>query len=155
MNITFTYCDFENPIHLKALASMVNLYMADPMGGDRQLSKIEQLRMVDGLANHPTAVVLLQMWEDEIVGYAVGFVNFSTFNARPMFNIHDFFVMTDYRCLGLGKMLMQQLLQIAYEKKCNKITLEVRLDNMVAQHIYRSAGFAAGNPEMLFWTKTL
>jgi ribosomal protein S18 acetylase RimI-like enzyme len=155
MNVEFTYCDFENPDHLRSLARMVNLYMADPMGGDRQLSKIEQLRLVDGLANHPTAIVLLQLADSQVVGYAVGFVNFSTFLAKPMFNIHDFFVMSEFRGLGLGNQLMNQLTLIAQEKKCKKISLEVRSDNLVAQRIYSNQGFGACEPEMLFWTKTL
>ena len=155
MNVEFTYCDFENPDHLRCLALMVNLYMADPMGGDRQLSKIEQLRLVDGLANHPTAIVLLQLVDCQVVGYAVGFVNFSTFLAKPMLNIHDFFVMSEYRGLGLGTQLMTQLLHIAQEKKCKKVTLEVRADNLVAQHIYQNHGFGSCEPEMLFWTKCI
>jgi cell division protein ZapA (FtsZ GTPase activity inhibitor) len=53
MNPTFEFCDFENPEHLAALADLTNEYMTDPMGDTVPLTKLQQLRLVDGLASHP------------------------------------------------------------------------------------------------------
>jgi len=153
--IEFEFCDFENPVHLNALADLLNMYMADPMGDSPQLNKLQQLRLVDGLANHPSSLVLFEIFDEKIVGLATSFINFSTFKVKPYLNIHDFFVHPDYRGKGLAKKLMEELISISEERKYCKINLEVREDNRVAQGLYRSMGFEECKPNMFFWTKTL
>ena len=154
-SISFEFCDFENPAHLTALAELLNMYMADPMGDAPQLSKLQQLRLLDGLANHPSSFVLFQIYDDEVVGLATCFINFSTFMVKPYLNVHDFFVRPEYRGKGLSKSLMQELISISTSRDYCKITLEVREDNVVAQALYSGMGFEECKPSMLFWTKKL
>ena len=153
--ITFEFCDFENPVHLNALADLLNMYMTDPMGDAPPLNKLQQLRLVDGLANHPSSFVLFELLDEVIVGLATCFINFSTFKVNSYLNIHDFFVHPDYRGKGLANSLMHELIRISNERKYCKITLEVREDNFIAQGLYKSLGFEECRPSMLFWTKTL
>ncbi len=155
MNISFEYCDFENPDHLDSLAKLINMYMADPMGEVPQLTKREQLRLVDGLANHPSSLVLFELLDEEIVAVAVCFINFSTFKVKSYLNIHDFFVHPEFRNKGLANKLMQELITISKEKGYCKITLEVREDNFTAQGLYKSLGFKECEPKMYFWTNNL
>ena len=155
MDTSFEYCDFENPMHLTALVDLTNHYMTDPMGEAPPLNKIEQLRLVDGLANHPSALVLFILYRGEIVGLATCFIPFSTFNVKPYLYIHDLVVYSDYRNKGLGKALMEKLIELSTERDYCKITLEVREDNFQAQGLYYSLGFEECTPTMLFWTKTL
>lgn len=42
---------------------------------------------------------------------------------------------------GIGKTLLQQLISTAREKKCARILLEVRIDNIPARLLYESVGF--------------
>lgn len=153
--ICFEFCDFENPDHLTALADLTNHYMADPMGDAPQLNKIQQLRLVDGLANHPTAEVLFAIVNCKAVGLATCFVNFSTFQIKPYLYIHDIVVLKELRGKGIGKALMNKLIEISLERNYCKVTLEVREDNKVAQSLYRSLGFGECTPDMLFWTKKI
>lgn len=154
-NLCFEFCDFENPDHLKALATLINHYMADPMGDCEPLNKLQQLRLVDGLAQHPTAEVLFAIVENSVVGLATCFVNFSTFQVKAYLYIHDIVVLQTYRGQGIGKAMMQKLIDVALERKYCKITLEVRNDNIVAQDLYKSLGFDECQPNMLFWTLPL
>jgi ribosomal protein S18 acetylase RimI-like enzyme len=153
--ITFEFCDFENPTHLNALVDLLNLYMADPMGNSPQLNKLQQLRLVDGLANLPSSFVLFEIYNGAVVGLATCFINFSTFIVKPYLNIHDFFVHPDFRGKGLANNLMQELIRISKDRKYCKITLEVREDNFVAQGLYKSLGFEDCEPKMLFWTNKI
>ncbi|MDP4240653.1 MAG: GNAT family N-acetyltransferase [Bacteroidota bacterium] len=155
MNITFEHCDFENPVHLTALAGLLNHYMADPMGDAPPLNKLKQLRLVDGLATHPSAFVLFVLYKGEIAGLTTCFINFSTFNIKPYLYIHDLVVYAGFRNKGLGKALMEKLIELSAERGYCKITLEVREDNKIAQGLYRSLGFEDCNPAMFFWTKKL
>lgn len=153
--IEFEHCDFSNPSHLSALAGLTNHYMADAMGGAEPLNKIKQLRLVDGLANHPTAEVVFAVLGDKAVGLATCFVNFSTFNVKSYLYIHDIVVLSEYRRQGIGKALMEELIRSAKERDFCKVTLEVREDNMSAQKLYKNLGFADCDPAMLFWTKKI
>lgn len=153
--IEFEYCDFSNPDHLNAVAELLNHYMTDPMGDAIPLSKLKQLRLIDGLANHPTAEVLLAIEGNKVAGLSTCFVNFSTFSVSPYLYIHDIIVWKEFRGRGIGKEIMQKLIQSAQERNFCKVTLEVREDNAVAQQMYKELGFGDCNPPMLFWTLKL
>lgn len=153
--LSFEFCDFENPIHLAALADLTNQYMIDPMGDVPPLSKFQQLRLVDGLANHPSSLVLFVLYDGVIAGLTTCFINFSTFKVKSYLYIHDIIVNPAYRGKGLGKAMMEKLEEVSEERDYCKITLEVREDNTVAQSLYRSLGYDECNPKMFFWTKKL
>lgn len=154
-NITFAFCDFSDEVHCSELATLINQYIAVPMGGGIPLTPFQQLRLVDGLANHPSCFVLFALLDHQIVGLATCFINFSTFKAKPYINIHDLIIENNHRGKGLGKSLMQQIESIANERKYCKITLEVREDNTAAQKLYTKLGFKDAEPKMHFWTKGL
>lgn len=153
--IDFEFCDYENPQHLTALTDLLNHYMSDPMGDYPPHDKIRQLRLVDGLANHPTAFVLFILYDGKYAGMVTCFVNFSTFKIKPYLYVHDVVVHQDFRGKGLGRFLMEKLVSISKERDYCKITLEVREDNLAARSLYQSLGFEECEPKMFFWTKTL
>jgi ribosomal protein S18 acetylase RimI-like enzyme len=153
--IDFEFCDYENPLHLTALTDLLNHYMSDPMGDFPPHDKVKQLRLIDGLANHPTALVLFILKDGEFAGLTTCFVNFSTFKLKPYLYIHDIVVHQKFRGEGLGRLLMEKLVSISRERDYCKLTLEVREDNTRAKALYRSLGFEECEPKMFFWTKTL
>ncbi|MDR0865729.1 MAG: GNAT family N-acetyltransferase [Candidatus Symbiothrix sp.] len=153
--INITLCDYSNPVHLQAIASLINSYINDEMGGGKPLSKPEQLRLVEGLKNHPKSIVLLAETDDNFVGLLTAFENFSTFTARPMVNIHDVFVLKEYRGKGIGRQLMNAVINEAEKCSGSRISLEVRQDNGAAQNLYKSLGFEETEPSMFYWRKYL
>ncbi len=155
MELILELCDYSNPSHLSAFASLLQGYMADPMGEHRPHSKLEQLRLVDGMASHPASFVLLASSQGEAIGFATCFELFSTFEVKPFINIHDFYVDPAYRGNGVGRAMLEHIADIGRSKKCCKVSLEVRTDNGVAQGLYRSVGFGEATPDMLFWVKKL
>lgn len=148
-------CDFCDPIYLAAIGDLLNAYVADSMGGGESLGQLQQLRLVDGLNNHPTAIVLLALTAGKPVGMLVAFENFSTFTVCPMINVHDLIVFPGYRGLGVGRKLMEGIEERAREKGCSRISLEVRHDNVKAQTLYVSLDFKEADPPMYYWRKTL
>jgi len=154
-NITYAFCDFSIEEHCIRLAALINQYIADPMGGGTTLTYRQQLRLVDGLNNHPASLVLFILADQQIVGLATCFINFSTFKAKPYINIHDILIDKDFRGNGFGKKLLEQIVLIAKERKYCKITLEVREDNQIAQNLYTELGYKDTEPKMHFLTKEL
>lgn len=153
--LDFEFCDYGNPKQLTALTDLLNHYMSDAMGDYPPLCKRDQLRLIDGLANHPSAFVLFIKYNSVYAGLATCFINFSTFKVKPYLYIHDLIVYKDFRGKGLGRKLMEKLVDISKERDYCKITLEVREDNKSAQTLYQSLGFMDCDPKMYFWTKTL
>jgi ribosomal protein S18 acetylase RimI-like enzyme len=153
--IHVTACDYSNPEHLEAIASLINAYIGDEMGGGKPLSQVEQLRLVEGLNNQPKSIVLLAETDGVFAGLLTAFENFSTFTVKPMVNIHDIFVLKEYRGKGIGRQLMNALISEAKNRGSSRVTLEVRKDNNNAQALYKSLGFDETDPEMFYWRKYL
>jgi ribosomal protein S18 acetylase RimI-like enzyme len=150
-----TICDYSNSAHRQAVASMINAYIGDEMGGGDFLSLEEQQCMIEGLRNHPKSIVLLAQDTGVFVGLLTAFENFSTFTAKPMINIHDVFVFKAHRGKGVGRKLMNAIIDEAKRRQCSRITLEVRKDNLNAQNLYCSLGFEEAEQGMFYWRKYL
>ncbi|MDR2086744.1 MAG: GNAT family N-acetyltransferase [Dysgonamonadaceae bacterium] len=147
--------DYTQPQHLKGIATLINAYIEDRMGGGTPLSESRQLRLADLLNRHPTTIVLLACCESEVCGLLIAFENISTFTVRPMINIHDIVVLPEYRRKGIGKLLLEAAINTGKEKGCSRITLEVRQDNLPAQQLYKSMDFKETQPPMYYWRKEL
>jgi ribosomal protein S18 acetylase RimI-like enzyme len=152
--------DYSDDGHRRAIPKLLNAYARDLLGFHKPLEEDVLKRLVAGLEAFPTALVLLAQMDDAYVGMAICFWGFSTFNARPLINIHDFMVLKAYRQRGIGKALLAAVEGIARKRGCCKITLEVQMKNEAARRIYQSFGFKAAflDPEageQLFLTKAL
>ncbi len=146
--------DFLKAAHRRAIGTLLAAYMQDPMGGGLQpLTRLKRQAMLRGLAELPTTVVLLAFTGTRPIGMAICFRGFSTFGAAALLNIHDLIVAKEFRGIGLGRRLLEEVEGLAKDLHCCKITLEVRRDNRVARALYRSCGFSSGKEPMEFWTK--
>jgi ribosomal protein S18 acetylase RimI-like enzyme len=149
-------CDFDNENDCKALVMLMNHYMTGAMGGNLPAySTYQAVKMIDGLRKHPSKLILLAIAESKYVGLVNSFINFGTFAARPFINIHDIVVIDSYQGQGIGRRMLQTVIERAEEMDCSKITLEVRDDNIIAQSLYSNHGFEEDSPVMHFWTKHL
>ncbi len=157
---TVVEADLSQPDHQRATLELLNGYSMDPMGDGKPLSEVARRDLISGLRAHPTTMVFLAYSGAEPVGLAICFLGFSTFAARPLLNIHDFFVLPAHRGAGVGRLLFAAVEKRAREIGCCKLTLEVLENNHRARSIYSTAGFnqATYVPEAggaLFLTKPL
>ncbi len=148
-------CDFSTPLHRQKLVELMNEYIADEMGGGELIKGDRIIKLIEGLQNHPSKIILFASIDGEIIGLSNSFINFGTFAAAPFINIHDVIVSSKYRGKGVGRALLNTIIKRANEIGCAKITLEVREDNHKAQKLYNSLGFKDDQPKMYFWTKKL
>jgi pimeloyl-ACP methyl ester carboxylesterase/ribosomal protein S18 acetylase RimI-like enzyme len=124
-----------------AIVQLLNAYARDPRGGGHPLSEAVQARLIDGLRTTPTARVWLAFDGPKAVGVCVGFAGYSTFQARPLFNIHDLAVLPGRRGHGTGRALLAAAEALARAEDCCKLTLEVQDDNTPALRLYERFGF--------------
>ena len=62
----------------------------------------------------------------------------------PNAEILNLFVIEDYRGLGIGKKLIDEVINICNKEKINMLTLEVRISNSYAIKMYEQIGFKVG-----------
>jgi GNAT superfamily N-acetyltransferase len=140
--ITIVEADLSRAEHQHATVRLLDGYSSDPMGAGHPLSDTARANLIPGLRKHPTTMVFLAFCDNEPVGLAICFLGFSTFAARPLVNIHDYFVSPGVRGTGVGRLLMGAVEQRARALGCCKLTLEVQENNHRARGIYAAAGFA-------------
>ncbi|MBL4940224.1 MAG: GNAT family N-acetyltransferase [Colwellia sp.] len=160
MKVYLIEADYKNKQHAKDLIMLLNAYALDPMGGGEPLAVEVQQNLVPALAKRSDVFTLLAYVDDEPAGIVNCVEGFSTFNCKPLINIHDCGVLTKFRGLGLSLKMFAEVEKIAIERGCCKLTLEVLQGNEIAKNAYKKLGFS--NYELdptlghaLFWEKKL
>lgn len=148
------------PDHARAIVQLLDAYAGSLNGGGQRLSGAVKSALPAALAQRPTAHVVLAMHGTEPAGLVIAFEGFSTFQCRPLLNIHDVVVAGNYRGHGLSKRLLAAVEDMAVRLGCCKLTLEVLEGNTIAMAAYRSFGFDGYqlDPSLgkaLFWEKKL
>ncbi|MFL6539886.1 MAG: GNAT family N-acetyltransferase [Chthoniobacterales bacterium] len=88
----------------------------------------------------PAAHVLLALENEQPVGFAIYFFNFSTWLGRPGLYLEDLFVRPDVRGKGYGRALLVRLAQIADERGCGRMEWAVLDWNEPAIGFYKKLG---------------
>ncbi len=165
MSIRTLVADYQSQAHRVAILRLLSEYSADPAIGGSGLPFSVRQRVVDELARRENAVSLLAM--EEITGappQAVGLINafetFSTFAAMPVLNLHDVMVTRSHRGRGVGRRLIEAATDLARQRGCCKLTLEVYRGNQAAANLYRRCDFQdpPGNRDLgetIFLAKSL
>lgn len=91
----------------------------------------------------PAAEVVMAEVDGEPAGFALFFINFSTFLGRPGLYLEDLFVRPAFRGLGVGKQLMVHLANVAIERNYGRFEWSVLDWNEPAIRFYRSLGAVA------------
>lgn len=160
MHCVVTQADYHDATHAHAIVELLNAYAVDPMGGGEPLPELVRTTLVGRLAALPHAFSVLCFVDGLPAGLVNCFEGLSTFEARPLVNIHDVIVSTAHRGKGISQQMLAEVERIARERGCCKLTLEVLEGNEAAQGAYKKLGFASYelDPAMgraMFWQKKL
>ena len=137
--------DLSNPADQKSIVRLVDAYARDPMGKVSPLDEEVAERLIPGLSAHPTTRIFLAERNGEQLGIAVCFIGFSTFAAQPLINIHDLFVLPEYRGQRVGRRLLETVEGFVKANEFWGMTLEVDQHNQRARKTYQAAGFLLEN----------
>lgn len=160
MNIQIVIADYHNLKHQQDLLCLLDQYARDPMGGGEKLKDSVKETLIEQLQQRDFAFTVLAYVDDQPAGIANCFEGFSTFAAKPLINIHDLAVGSEFRGMGISQALLQEVENIGREKGCCKVTLEVLSGNQAAINSYQKFGFRQYelDPEKgqaQFWEKKL
>lgn len=152
--------DLSSQAHAEALINLMSEYALDPMGGGKDLPDQVKTDLASALNERDDVHVILAYINNEAVGLVTCIEGFSTFACKPLLNIHDAMVKFKYRGQGIINNLLCEAENIAVEKGCCKMTLEVLEGNIPARSAYSKFGFRGYelDPTMgkaQFWQKAL
>lgn len=88
----------------------------------------------------PYAEVVIARYENEPVGFALFFHNFSTFGGKPGIYLEDLFVDEAHRGKGFGKALLIHLAKLAVERNCGRLEWAVLDWNEPSINFYKGLG---------------
>ncbi|MBN2618309.1 MAG: GNAT family N-acetyltransferase [Spirochaetales bacterium] len=137
--------------NIRDLIFLISMYRHDSMGDGKEFSSLEMKNLEHLIKSTPDVNFYLIYLNGELGGGAITFKTFSSFSAKHLINIHDFFIVKNFRKVGLGSDLLKEIIADAKDQNCCKVTLEVREDNLIAQDLYKKTGFLEAMPNMLFW----
>jgi len=116
----------------------------------RELAEYEKLErevqateaMIDAalFGEQPRVFCDIAEWDGEPVGFAVWFLNFSTFSGRPGIYLEDIFVRPAFRGRGVGKSLMVHLARKCVENGWARLQWSVLDWNTPSIEFYKSLG---------------
>lgn len=106
---------------------------------DRVVADEDRLRRT--LFGNPRfAEVIFAEENDQPVGFALFFHNYSTFVGLPGIYLEDLFVEPGHRGRGCGKALLRHLAKLAKERECGRVEWAVLDWNEPSINFYRSIG---------------
>lgn len=112
---------------------------ADVFGGDRPWSPEQFWAELAGVPDRRFYVVAAEPATDLVVGYAgIAWPDAASLDPADVMTVA---VARGHARRGVGTLLVRQVLAAADERGVAEVLLEVRADNVAAQHLYRAAGF--------------
>ena len=100
------------------------------------------------LAQNRLARYIVAVENGEIVGYAGTWL---VINEAHVTNVA---VSGQRRREGIGRLLMQKLMELARDNDMESMTLEVRVSNAAARHLYEQLGFVEAGMRKNYYSET-
>jgi len=94
--------------------------------------------------------VLIAEYDNKICGQTIFFKNFSTFVGRPGYYIEDLYVKPEFRGKGIGKALLDEVINKAKENNFGRVEWVVLDWNVSAIEFYKNRGAFPLNEWIIF-----
>ncbi len=130
------------PVTAADLAQLLDLIdeLADYEHLPRPDAEARRRLAADASADPPRFSALLGELDGQAVGYAIWFLTYSTFLARPSLYLEDIFVRPDARSHGVGLALFRACAREAVRRGCGRYEWQVLAWNRLAIDFYERLG---------------
>ncbi|RXK00218.1 GNAT family N-acetyltransferase [Arcobacter sp. CECT 8986] len=106
---------------------------------DEVKTSVEGIRQ-SVFGENSVSYALIAEYNNEPVGMALYFFNYSTWEGKNGIYLEDLYVSEKHRGIGAGKALLKQLAKIAVEKDCKRVEWQVLDWNKPSIDFYDSIG---------------
>ena len=134
--------DYLDPRQAAELVDLLDAYARDSAGGGQALSDFTRSELPAHLAARPAAFSVIAYDGETPVGLVNCIEGFSTFACRPLVNVHDVVVIASHRGAGVGRLMLERVIELSHRRGACKLTLEVLSGNRSAIALYERLGFA-------------
>ena len=90
----------------------------------------------DGFEGHPHYYLLVAEYDNQIIGVCFYFIRYSTWKGKVMF-LEDFVVKEEYRRMGIGSMLFEEIIKITKKENMDGLHWQVLDWNTPALNFYK------------------
>lgn len=104
--------DYTDPVQAKTVSDLLNGYSLDQFGSSAPLDDDVRAQLCVELAKIPGAFSVVATIDNEPIGLINCFQGFSTFKCKPLVNIHDVFVVPEYRRKGVTQAMMGKVEEV-------------------------------------------
>ena len=115
-----------------------------------QVKVTEELLKESLFSKRQFVEVLIAEYGGEPAGQALFFHNFSTFIGRPGIYLEDLYVRPHLRGKGIGKALLNSLINLAKERNCGRVEWAVLDWNKPSIDFYKSIGASPMDEWIIF-----
>ena len=131
-NITIRKAEAADLTQVYALIKELAIFEKAPEQPSISIEKFIQ----EGTAKNPRYYVLVAETENDIVGIALYYYGYSSWKGSMLY-LDDLIVKETHRKLGIGKLLMDEIINIAKEEKINLVKWQVLNWNENAINFYK------------------
>lgn len=96
--------------------------------------------LMETIFEKKAAEVVIAEYDEEAIGFALFFHNFSTFLGRPGLYLEDLYVRPQMRGRGIGKLLLAYLAKLARDRNCGRLEWWCIDWNTPSIEFYKSLG---------------
>ncbi len=107
---------------------------------DQEVVATEEILTESLFGRDSVTEIVLAYYNNQPVGFALFFHNFSTFLGRKGIYLEDIYVKPEHRGKGIGKALLAYLAKIAKERNCGRLEWAVLNWNKPAIKFFKSLG---------------
>lgn len=97
------------------------------------------------------SIIYLAYRDETAIGFVQLYPIFSSVSMEPMYLLNDLYVEENYRSLGIGKALIDEVKELCRERNFKGLALQTEASNP-ARHIYEHLGFEKDPDLFYFWT---
>ena len=103
--------------------SLILQFIKDLAAYEKMINEVvaDEKTLEEWIFDTQKAEVIFAVVDDEEIGFALFFHNFSTFLGRAGIYLEDLFVKPEYRGKGYGKAILKKLAVIAVERGCGRL----------------------------------
>ena len=103
--------------------SLILQFIKDLAAYEKMINEVvaDEKTLEEWVFDKQKAEVIFAVVDDEEIGFALFFYNFSTFLGRAGIYLEDLFVKPEYRGKGYGKAILKKLAAIAVERGCGRL----------------------------------
>lgn len=103
--------------------SLILQFIKDLAAYEKMINEVvaDEKTLEESIFDKQKAEVIFAVVDDEEIGFALFFYNFSTFLGRAGIYLEDLFVKPEYRGKGYGKAILKKLAAIAVERGCGRL----------------------------------